>query len=146
MLLTVVSLPASESMIAQASSVELWVFCHKLNHTRPNHICWISLRPSDWQFVVLLKQVVMVALMFIIMDIVSVEYNCIHRLITQGGSHWKSPENPTFQERKFLMNESVSYEVMLTRIKGKGPVALGSTDFFAEYTWSLSSDLNIRLY
>ena len=50
--------------------------------------------------------------------------------------HWKSPENPTFQEWKVLMTETVSYEVMLTRIRGKRPGVLSCWDFFGEYLTS----------
>lgn len=50
--------------------------------------------------------------------------------------HWKSPDKPTFQERKVLMTETVSHEVMLTRIRGKRPEVLSSWDFFQVYLTS----------
>lgn len=50
--------------------------------------------------------------------------------------HWKAPEHPTFQEWKVLMTETVSYEVMLTRLKGKGQVVLNNWDFFQAYLMS----------
>lgn len=47
--------------------------------------------------------------------------------------YWKAPTIPTFNEWKALMSETTSYEVMLAIIRGKGPVVLGSWDYFMEY-------------
>ena len=50
--------------------------------------------------------------------------------------HWKLPTIPTFNEWKNLMSETASYEVMLARMRGRGPVVLGSWDDFVEYLTS----------
>lgn len=50
--------------------------------------------------------------------------------------HWKAPEQPTFQEWKVLMTETASYEVMLTRIRGKRPVELSHWVSFQVYLTS----------
>ena len=40
--------------------------------------------------------------------------------------YWKAPTLPTFNEWKALMSETASYEVMLSRIRGRGAVVLGN--------------------
>ena len=50
--------------------------------------------------------------------------------------YWKAPTLPTFNEWKALMSETASYEVMLARIRGRGPVVLGNWDYFMEYLTS----------
>ena len=54
--------------------------------------------------------------------------------------HWKSPTIPTCHEWKALMSETASYEVMLARMRGRGPVVLGSWDYFVDY---LTSNLTV---
>lgn len=50
--------------------------------------------------------------------------------------YWKSTTCPSLQEWKILMTEATSYEVMLARIRSKGPVELGLWDFFMAHLTS----------
>lgn len=50
--------------------------------------------------------------------------------------HWKSSTCPTLQEWKILMTETTSYEVMLARVRNKGPVELVIWDYFMEHLTS----------